>query len=565
MTEPKVKQESAPEFPTSEKGARRGSRSGWQPPAVGQYLFVPYEERNQAKDLGAFWDGEKESWYVPKGADPAPFARWEAPPQPKSEVEIQSEFGVFCESLGVVVDGLPEMDGEWHGAKVSTSRNTNAKKGRYILERDPDGGAHGYVMNLDTGERESWSLKGEMLSEQDRQQARKLLEENQRNRAEQQLLERLAVSRACTARWNRMGEADPAHRYLVKKDVEAFGLRQEGDKLVTPIRDAKGTIWSLQFIDPVGDKQYVFGGVKNGNFHVLGDLDAGKTVLCAEGYATCASLYMATGLPVVEVYDATNIEPVMAALSTKLQGKDKIICGDDDVLTHDRVVGTLNKQIVSEFAAPKLKLASINAAEVVIDGTRRTLTANPDCSIQLDYQLSPEGVQRIVGEIANKETGQKVKVQIVNLGREKALAAGIKHDAKAVFPVFKSLDGRPTDFNDLAGREGKQAVRRQVGKAMMMERQVLPPAERTSVDVAKDAIGNLAVVCAPAANQQYVGQVVGKTGAHAVQDVGRSTAVAHELDKLDKVPQVGQRARITYADGKGVVQPMTQSRGGIVR
>lgn len=565
MTEPRIKQGSAAEFPTSEKGARRDSRSGWQPPPVGQYLFVPYEERNQAKELGAFWDAQKAAWYVPKGADVAPFARWEAPPQPKGEVEIQSEFAVFCETHGLILDGLPEMDGKWHGTPVSTSRNTKAKKGRYIFERDADGGAHGYVINNDTGASESWQLKGEMLSEQDREQARVLLEENRRQREQQQQEERLAVSVACTERWNRLGPADDAHGYLVKKQVKGHGLRQEGDKLVTPIRDEKGTIWSLQFINPHGDKLYVSGGVKASNFHVLGDLDKGKTVLFAEGYATCASLHEATGLPVVEVFDASNIEPVVAALGARLRGKDKIICGDDDVLTHDRVVDTLNKQIASEFAASKLKLAAIEPSEVTIDGARRTLKANSDCSIQLNYQLSPEGVQRVVGEIANAETGQKIKVQIVNLGREKALAAGIKHDAKTVFPVFKSLEGRPTDFNDLQVREGMVSVRRQVGKAMMMERPERPAVERTSADVAKAAIGTQAVVRSAAANQQYVGPVVGKTSAHAVQDVGRSTAVAHQLDKLDKVPQVGQNARIVYANGKGSVQPVAHARDGIVR
>jgi putative DNA primase/helicase len=565
MNQPKTNQETAAQFPTSEKGAGRGTRSGWQPPPVEQYLFVPYEERNQAKELGAYWDGQKEAWYVPKGTDPAPFARWGQPPQAKSEIEIQSEFAAFCEDLGLVIDGLPEMDGKWHGTAVTTSRNTKAKKGRYIFERDADGGAHGYVMNLDSGEKESWYLKGEMVTEQDREQARKILEENRLARDKQLQEERRVVSEACTARWNRLGAASDEHGYLVRKGVGAFGLRQEGDKLVTAIRDEKGTIWTLQFIDPEGNKLYVKDGVKNGRFNVMGDLDAGKTVLFGEGYATCASLHMSTGLPVVEVFDASNMEPVVAALGNRLRGKDKIICGDDDVLTHDRVVSTLQKQVTSEFAAPKLKLPTIDAAEVVIDGTRRVLTANEDCSIRLEYQLSPEGVQRVVGEIANASTGQKVKVQIVNLGREKALAAGIKHDAKTVFPVFKSLEGRPTDFNDLHDREGLAAVRRQVGKAMMMERADRPAVERTSIDVAKAAIGTQAVVRSAAANQQYVGPVVGKTSAHAVQDVGRSTAVAHQLDKLDRVPQVGQSARIVYANGKGAVQDVLQARGGIVR
>lgn len=565
MTEPQINQEKAAKFPTSEKGNRRAARSGWQPPPVGQYLFVPYEERNQASDMGAYWDPDKQSWYVALGADTAPFARWEQPPVPKSDIEIQSEFALYCESLGLVIEGLPEMDGVWQGVPVTTSRSTTAKKGRYIFERLADGGARGYVMNLDTGDRESWYFKGEMVSEKDREQARALLEENRRQRDHQLQEERLGVSVSCTERWNRLDPADDAHGYLVKKQVKAHGLRQEGNKLVTPICDDKGRIWSLQFITPQGDKLYEAGGVKASNFHTLGDLDKGKTVLFSEGYATCASLHEATGLPVIEVFDASNIEPVLAALRDRLVGKDKIICGDDDVLTHDRLVETLNKQVTSDFAAPKLNLKVIEPGEVLIDGVARNLKANKECTIRLEYQLSPEGVQRVVGEIANATTKQRVSVKIVNLGREKALAAGIKHDAKTVFPVFNSMEGRPTDFNDLQVREGMSSVRRQVGKVMMMERAELPAVERTSVDVAKAAIGAQAVVRTATGNQQYVGQVVGTTSAHAVQDVGRSTAITHQLDKLDKVPQIGQSSRIIYANGKGSVLPVSQGREGIAR
>lgn len=565
MTESKAPSEKATQFPTSEKGARHGPRSGWQPPPVGQYLFVPYEERNQASELGAYWQAERKAWYVPAGVNPAPFARWASPPQQRSDLEVQGDFALFCEQMGLVLDGLPEMDGKWHGVTVTTSRSTKAKKGRYIFARDTDGSMRGHVINNDTGESQQWYHKGEQVSEEEREQIRKMVEDNRRQREAEQQKEQQAVSQACTARWERLAPAVDAHAYLVKKGVKAHGLRQERGKLITPIRDADGTIWSLQIINAQGDKLYVTGGVKTGNFHVLGDLDKGKTVLFGEGYATCASLHEATGLPVVEVFDASNIEPVMTTLGARLAGKDKIICADDDVLTHDRVVETLNQQATSEFAAPKLKLSVIDPTEVVVDGVRRSLKANPNCSLLLEYQINPQGVQRIVGDISNQETKQKVRVQIVNLGREKALAAAEKHDAKVAFPVFQSLEGRPTDFNDLQAREGRAAVRRQVGRAMMLERPEKPPVERTWVDVARDTMGESTVVKPAAANQQYVGAVVGKTSAHAVQDVGRSTAVAHQLDKLDQVPQVGQRAKIVYQDGRGSVQPVQLSRNAIVR
>jgi antirestriction protein ArdC len=42
-------------------------------------IAVPYKEKNEAKALGAKWDRRRQSWYVPGGVDPAPFAKWLVP------------------------------------------------------------------------------------------------------------------------------------------------------------------------------------------------------------------------------------------------------------------------------------------------------------------------------------------------------------------------------------------------------------------------------------------------------------------------------------------------------
>lgn len=41
-----------------------------------KYINVPFKEKNEAKQLGARWDRQKQSWYVPPGVDAAPFAKW---------------------------------------------------------------------------------------------------------------------------------------------------------------------------------------------------------------------------------------------------------------------------------------------------------------------------------------------------------------------------------------------------------------------------------------------------------------------------------------------------------
>lgn len=41
-----------------------------------QYIRVPFREKDEAKSLGARWDRDASSWYVPSGLDLAPFSKW---------------------------------------------------------------------------------------------------------------------------------------------------------------------------------------------------------------------------------------------------------------------------------------------------------------------------------------------------------------------------------------------------------------------------------------------------------------------------------------------------------
>jgi Domain of unknown function (DUF5710) len=39
-------------------------------------LKVPFNEKDQAKALGARWNAESKHWYVPQGVDATPFEKW---------------------------------------------------------------------------------------------------------------------------------------------------------------------------------------------------------------------------------------------------------------------------------------------------------------------------------------------------------------------------------------------------------------------------------------------------------------------------------------------------------
>lgn len=54
------------------------------------YLKVPYAERDVAKGLGARWDGQRKSWYVPPGDELAPFEKWPVVPTPAVAVKAEA-------------------------------------------------------------------------------------------------------------------------------------------------------------------------------------------------------------------------------------------------------------------------------------------------------------------------------------------------------------------------------------------------------------------------------------------------------------------------------------------
>ncbi|MFC6523148.1 hypothetical protein ACFQAT_28700 [Undibacterium arcticum] len=439
------------------------------------------------------------------------------------------------------------MDGQWHRTTVSTSRNAKALKGAYIGNLDGDL-ANGYIQNFDIGVAEAWFPKGVVISEERRQQFERQAEENRRVRDAELTAEREGVANKLGKKWEALPEA-VEHPYLDRKGVAAFGLRIDGDRLVTPIRDAEGKLWSLQYIpsDPDKIKMYEKGGQKTGNFHVLGELAGSQTVLFAEGYATVASLHMATGLPVIEVFDSGNIEAAVRAVKPMLVGQAIIICGDDDVLTQDRITDGLN-QLVQNKINGQLQLSGIAKIEIRIDGSEVVLQSNPDCKMWLDFDMVVDGVPRIVGEIVNGKTGHRANVLINNVGREKATQAAEKHGGVSVFPVFSNQSNGLTDFNDLHSVEGLPAVAQQI--QTVVERTLK---DHSPEQYAKAALGENAILQLPQDNKRYVGPVIANTLGMSVQDIGKLTAVSHDMTKLDRVPAVGMATKITYEAGRGTV------------
>ena len=126
------------------------------------------------------------------------------------------------------------------------------------------------------------------------------------------------------------------HPYLERKQVPAIGVRFGPDEqghgpcLVIPLRISGGMLTSLQFIYPDGSKRFLPGGAKKGSFHVLGEIGPNSPLYLAEGYATAASLYLATGRPAVVAFDAGNLAAVAAALRRVYPTVQWVVAADND-------------------------------------------------------------------------------------------------------------------------------------------------------------------------------------------------------------------------------------------
>jgi putative DNA primase/helicase len=108
-----------------------------------------------------------------------------------------------------------------------------------------------------------------------------------------------------------------------------------GRRLVVPLQDIDGRIHSVEFIAPDGAKRYLAGGAKKGHFAVVGadpallEEPTGPVLIC-EGWATGASLHIATGHTVIAAMDAGNLMPVAEALRARFPEADLVLVADND-------------------------------------------------------------------------------------------------------------------------------------------------------------------------------------------------------------------------------------------
>jgi phage/plasmid primase-like uncharacterized protein len=116
--------------------------------------------------------------------------------------------------------------------------------------------------------------------------------------------------------------------------TDKFGQPKDASlegKLIVPMRDIDGKLWSIQTIDADGTKSFHKNGRVEGMHAIVGgELTPENPIIVVEGVATAQTVSRAASLPVITAFNAGNIAPVAQLYRDRFPERSVIIAGDND-------------------------------------------------------------------------------------------------------------------------------------------------------------------------------------------------------------------------------------------
>ena len=291
-------------------------------------------------------------------ATPAPAANLEAPNafhdvrrRVVSREDATVQLRAAMESIGLRPPAHIEADGKPHYcAAVSGTGKAYNKSGRYTAWLD--GVPSAFLYNFKTQQELKWTASGGELqtvsAEQQALDAARQQEEREAAELARRMMEE-HVARESTRVWEAAGPAD-GHPYLEKKGLDGTGLKQgqpgltlrlknsagewynlkTAGKLLSPMADADGKLWSLQTIDPDGTKKYLAGGRRMGTFSTYGNFSGTDAIGIGEGVATVKAVHDTTWMPTVAGYDAGGLMAAAQAMRQLYPDRALVMLADND-------------------------------------------------------------------------------------------------------------------------------------------------------------------------------------------------------------------------------------------
>ena len=361
-------------------------------------------------------------------------------------VDILSAFEESLRSAGLVVEHV-RADGHLH--RCGTTDRPRGKDGAYRIHLDAP--ACCWWKNWRSGDEGSRTAKPDKdLTPAERKALRERIAAARKEAEEEQATRWAASAKLARAIWDKAGRASDAHPYLQRKGIPALaGIRQRewrgAVELVLPVLDASGQLVSLQFIMPEKpadgpDKRFLKGGRTAGGYFPIPAKDGSKDgpLLIAEGYATAASLHLATGHTCLVAFNAGNLLPVARMARDKYPDREIILCADNDCGGGgDRNPGVEAATRAARAIGGKLAVCpaldgskadfndlhtarSLEAVRMVIEEARKqapavtlpdggkAIVSNIPSNVIVAFDVSPEGVVSHSQEVLDTETGKLV-------------------------------------------------------------------------------------------------------------------------------------------------------------
>ena len=232
------------------------------------------------------------------------------------------QFRQAMTAAGIEAPDVIHDDGAIH--RFDPKGRRGAGSGWYVLHSD--GIAAGAAGCWKAGLQLTWCAKSDnAMSNAEREAHKQRIKAMRAQRDEADAARCKDEADKAAIRWQAASSAF-SHPYLSFKGVQAYGIRQDSQTLLVPLRDTAGKLHSLQTISPDGEKR--FKGRMKGCYHSIGK-PASRIIVC-EGYATAASIREATGDAVAVAFNAGNVGPVAMALHKKYPELTVVIGADDD-------------------------------------------------------------------------------------------------------------------------------------------------------------------------------------------------------------------------------------------
>jgi putative DNA primase/helicase len=220
--------------------------------------------------------------------------------------------------------------------RCPTTGKPHKQNGAYIAHLDSP--ATLWWCNWESGEQGTFSeVEEKTLSPIERELWRQRQNAIRRQRETECAQRHEAAAQQARSILNASFPCSPEHAYLQRKGIPALGdVRQDyNDMLLIPVIDVSGNVRSLQYITPDGTKRFLAGGKIQGGYFCIPGKTEKPLVLC-EGYATGASIHLASDCTVYVAFSANNLPIVANIVRSKFHDASIMVCGDNDEAGRDK-------------------------------------------------------------------------------------------------------------------------------------------------------------------------------------------------------------------------------------